>query len=225
MGPGVSPSPGAAHPLMRLVLADDHRLVLEALQHLLDLEEDLEVVATCVDGREALAAVRRHRPDVLVLDLRMPQLDGLGVLRELAAAHDPTRVVVLTAGVDQREVVEAIRLGARGVVLKEMPSRLLLQCLRKVHAGEQWLEKRAVTAALESLMRRERGTAEMRGLLTPRELSVLRLLAKGLRNLEIGEQLHIGEGTVKTHLHNMYRKLGVDGRMALMRVAREKGLV
>jgi DNA-binding NarL/FixJ family response regulator len=210
---------------MRLVLADDHRLVLEALQHLLDLEEDLEVVATCVDGREALAAVRRHRPDVLVLDLRMPQLDGLGVLRELAAAHDPTRVVVLTAGVDQREVVEAIRLGARGVVLKEMPSRLLLQCLRKVHAGEQWLEKRAVTAALESLMRRERGTAEMRGLLTPRELSVLRLLAKGLRNLEIGEQLHIGEGTVKTHLHNMYRKLGVDGRMALMRVAREKGLV
>jgi len=210
---------------MRLVLADDHRLVLEALQHLLDLEEDLEVVATCVDGREALAAVRRHHPDVLVLDLRMPQLDGLGVLRELAAARDPTRVVVLTAGVDQREVVEAIRLGARGVVLKEMPLRLLLQCLRKVHAGEQWLEMRAVTAALESLMRRERGTAEMRGLLTPRELSVLRLLAKGLRNLEIGEQLHIGEGTVKTHLHNMYRKLGVDGRMALMRVAREKGLV
>ena len=210
---------------MRLVLADDHRLVLEALEHLLGREEDLEVVATCVDGREALAAVRRYKPDVLVLDLRMPQLDGLGVLRELAAARDPTRVVVLTGGVDQREVVEAIRLGARGVVLKEMPSRLLLQCLRKVHAGEQWLEMRAVTAALEGMMRRERGTAEMRGLLTPRELSILRLLAKGLRNLEIGEQLHIGEGTVKTHLHNMYRKLGVDGRMALMRVAREKGLV
>ncbi|HXT21040.1 MAG TPA: response regulator transcription factor [Thermoanaerobaculia bacterium] len=209
---------------MRLVLADDHRLVLEALTLLLRAEGDLEVVATCVDGREALAAVRRHQPDVLVLDLRMPQLDGLGVLRELAAAGDPTQVVVLTAGLDERELVEAIRLGARGVVLKEMPSRLLLQCLRKVHAGEQWLEKRSVAAALETLMRRERGAAEMRGLLTPRELSILRLLAKGLRNGEIAEQLHIGEGTVKTHLHNVYRKLKVNGRLALMRVAREKGL-
>jgi len=209
---------------MRLVLADDHRLVLEALALLLGREEDLEVVATCVDGLEALAAVRRHHPDILVLDLRMPKVDGLGVLRELASAGEATQVVVLTAGLDERDLVEAIRLGARGVVLKEMPSRLLLQCLRKVHAGEQWLEMRSVGAALESLMRRERGAAEMRGLLTPRELSILRLLAKGLRNREIGEQLHIGEGTVKTHLHNVYRKLKVDGRLALLRVAREKGL-
>jgi DNA-binding NarL/FixJ family response regulator len=209
---------------MRLVLADDHRLVLEALVLLLGREEDLEVVATCVDGREALAAVRRHHPDILVLDLRMPHLDGLGVLRELASAGDRTQVVVLTAGADERELVEAIRLGARGVVLKEMPSRLLLQCLRKVHAGEQWLEMRSVAAALESLMRRDRGAAEMRGVLTPRELSILRLLAKGLRNREIGEQLHIGEGTVKTHLHNVYRKLKVGGRLALVRVARDKGL-
>ena len=209
---------------MRLVLADDHRLVLEALELLLGREEEFEVVATCVDGREALAAVRRYQPDILVLDLGMPHLDGIGVLRELASANDATRVVVLTAGADERELVEAIRLGARGVVLKEMASRLLLQCLRKVHAGEQWLEKRSVAAALESLMRRERGAAEMRGLLTPRELSILRLLAKGLRNGEIAAQLHIGEGTVKTHLHNVYRKLKVNGRLALVRVAREKGL-
>ena len=215
---------GTAHLPMRLVLADDHRLLLEALEQLLRLEDDLEVVATCVDGREALAAVRRHRPDILVLDLHMPKLDGFGVLRELAAQRDGTRVVVLTGRLDEREAVEALRFGARGVVLKEMPSRLLLQCLRKVHAGEQWLEKRSVAAALESLMRRERGAAEMRGLLTPRELSILRLLAKGLRNRDIGEQLHIGEGTVKTHLHNVYRKLKVNGRLELMRAAREKGL-
>ena len=210
---------------IRVVLADDHRVVLEGLEQLLRSEPDIEVVASCIDGREALEAVHRFAPDVLVLDLRMPRLDGVGVLRELQREKAPTQVVVLTAGIDEQEVVEAIRLGARGVVLKEMASRLLLQALRKVHAGEQWLEKRSVAAALETLMRRERGAAEMRGLLTPRELTLVRMLAKGLRNREIGEQLHIGEGTVKTHLHNIYRKLGVDGRLDLMRLAREKGLL
>ena len=210
---------------IRVVLADDHRVVLEGLEQLLRGEPDIEVVASCIDGREALDAVHRWAPDVLVLDLRMPRLDGVGVLRELQREKLPTQVVVLTAGIDEQEVVEAIRLGARGVVLKEMASRLLLQCLRKVHAGEQWLEKRSVAAALETLMRRDRATAELNQLLTPRELTLVRMLAKGLRNREIGEQLHIGEGTVKTHLHNIYRKLGVDGRLDLMRVAREKGLL
>jgi len=210
---------------IRVVLADDHRVVLEGLEQLLRSEPDIEVVASCIDGREALEAVHRLTPDVLVLDLRMPRLDGLGVLRALALEATPPAVVVLTAGLDEQEVVEAIHLGARGVVLKEMASRLLLQCLRKVHAGEQWLEKRSVTAALEGLMRRERATVELNQLLTPRELTLVRMLAKGLRNREIAEQLHIGEGTVKTHLHNVYRKLGVDGRLDLMRVVREKGLV
>ncbi len=210
---------------IRVVLADDHRVVLEGLEQLLRSEPDIEVVASCIDGLEALDAVHQFTPDVLVLDLRMPRLDGLGVLRALALEATPPAVVVLTAGLDEQEVVEAIHLGARGVVLKEMASRLLLQCLRKVHAGEQWLEKRSVTAALEGLMRRERATAELNQLLTPRELTLVRMLAKGLRNREIAEQLHIGEGTVKTHLHNVYRKLGVDGRLDLMRVVREKGLV
>ena len=210
---------------IRVVLADDHRVVLEGLEQLLRSEPDIEVVASCIDGREALDAVHQFTPDVLVLDLRMPRLDGLGVLRALALEATPPAVVVLTAGLDEQEVVEAIHLGARGVVLKEMASRLLLQCLRKVHAGEQWLEKRSVTAALEGLMRRERATAALNQLLTPRELTLVRMLAKGLRNREIAEQLHIGEGTVKTHLHNVYRKLGVDGRLDLMLVVREKGLV
>jgi DNA-binding NarL/FixJ family response regulator len=201
------------------------RVVLDGLGQLLRSEPDIEVVASCIDGREALDAVHQFAPDVLVLDLRMPRLDGVGVLRELQREKLPTRVVVLTAGIDEQEVVEAIRLGARGVVLKEMASRLLLQCLRKVHAGEQWLEKRSVTAALETLMRRDRAHGEMSQVLTPRELAIVRLVAKGLRNREIGDQLHIGEGTVKTHLHNVYRKLGVDGRMALVRAASERGLV
>src|SRR6185436_10968854 len=144
-------------PSIRVVLADDHRVVLEGLEQLLRSEPDIEVVASCIDGREALEAVHRFTPDVLVLDLRMPRLDGLGVLRALALEATPPAVVVLTAGLDEQEVVEAIHLGARGVVLKEMASRLLLQCLRKVHAGEQWLENRSVAAALETMMHREQG--------------------------------------------------------------------
>lgn len=209
---------------IRVVLADDHRMVLEALEQVLRFEPDVEVLATCIDGFEALDAVRKHRPDVLVLDLRMPRLDGLGVLRALGA-DDGTRVVLLTAGLDEREVLEAIRLGVRGVVLKEMASRQLIQCVRKVHAGEQWIEKRSVTAALEAMLKREQGMKDVGSQLTGRELAIVQMLGRGLRNREIADELHIGEGTVKTHLHHIYRKLGVDGRLDLMRLAREKGLV
>jgi DNA-binding NarL/FixJ family response regulator len=210
---------------IRVVLADDHRVVLEGLELLLRHEPEFEVVAACIDGQETLEAVRQHRPELLVLDLRMPRLDGVAVLKAIRAEKLPTRVIVLTAGIDEHEVVEAIRCGARGVVLKEMASRLLLQALRKVSAGEQWLETRSVSAALESLMRREQANEEMSQLLTPREQLMVRMLAKGLRNREIGDELHISEGTVKSHLHNLYRKLGVESRLDLMRVAREKGLV
>jgi DNA-binding NarL/FixJ family response regulator len=210
---------------IRVAIADDHRMVLEALEQVLRLEPDVDVVATCIDGVEAVEAVRRHHPDVLILDIRMPRLDGLGVLRELGGSEPQTRVVLLTAGLDEREVLEAIRLGVRGVVLKEMASRQLVQCLRKVHAGEQWLEKRSVSAALDAMLRREQGMKDVGSQLTGRELAIVQMLGRGLRNREIGDELHIGEGTVKTHLHNIYRKLGVDGRLALVKVAREKGLL
>jgi DNA-binding NarL/FixJ family response regulator len=210
---------------IQVVLADDHRVVLEGLEQLLRHEPGFAVVAACIDGIETLEAVRRLRPDVLVLDLRMPRLDGVGVLREMRREDLPTRVVVLTAGIDEQQMVDAVRLGARGVVLKEMASRLLVQCLHKVHAGETWLETRSAAAALEALMRRETATAEWSQLLTPREMLLVRMIARGLRNKEIGDELHIGEGTVKTHLHNIYRKLGVDGRLALLRAATDKGLV
>ena len=210
---------------IRVAIADDHRMVLEALEQVLRLEPDVDVVATCIDGLEAVEAVRKHHPDVLILDIRMPRLDGLGVLRELGGSEPQTRVVLLTAGLDEREVVEAIRLGVRGVVLKEMASRQLVQCLRKVHAGEQWLEKRSVSAALDAMLRREQGMKDVGSQLTGRELAIVQMLGRGLRNREIGDELHIGEGTVKTHLHNIYRKLGVDGRLALVKVAREKGLL
>jgi len=208
-----------------LVLADDHPLVLDGLESLFRVERDLRVVARCGDGDAALRAVREHRPDILVLDLRMPRRDGLAVLEDLKKEGLQTRVVVLTAALDEDEVIEAIRLGVRGVVLKEMAPQLLVQCIRRVHAGGKWLERRSVIRALDKMVRRQEGEREVAAVLTAREIEVMRLVAKGLRNKEIAKNLSVTEGTVKIHLHNTYEKLNLDGRLALSLYAREKGLV
>ncbi len=208
-----------------LVLADNHPIFLEGLEQTLRREPDFEVVASCLNGEAALEAVRQHKPDILTLGLRMPGMDGLGVLREMQKEKLPTQVVVLTAALDEDEALEAIRLGASGMVLKEMAPRLLIQCIRKVHAGEQWLEKRSISQALERLLKRESAMRQIGELLTPREIEVVRMVAEGLRNREIADRLHINQGTVKVHLHNIYEKLKLKSRLQLARYARDKGLV
>jgi DNA-binding NarL/FixJ family response regulator len=210
---------------IRLVLADDHPLILNGLENLFRPEKDLEVLARCTDGVEALQAVRKHRPDILVLDIRMPGKDGLEVAREMRKGKLSTRIVLLTAVLDERELLEAIKLGVQGIVLKEMAPSMLLSCIRKVHAGEQWIELRSAAQALEKMLRREAGTREIAAKLTPQELTIVRMVAGGLRNKEIADKIHISEGTVKVHLHNIYEKLHVNSRLALLRYAQEKGLV
>jgi len=208
-----------------LVLSDDHPLILNGLENLFRLEKDFKVVARCLDGEETVKAVRKHKPDVLVLDIRMPGTDGLSLLRQMKKEKLSTRAVLLTGELDEEELAEAVRLGVRGLVLKEMAPKLLVQCIRQVHAGELWLEKRSVTNALEKLLQREAGQREVAQLLTPREIEIVKQVAAGLRNTEIAKRLFIGEGTVKMHLHKIYRKLGVDSRINLTRYAQEKGLV
>jgi DNA-binding NarL/FixJ family response regulator len=210
---------------IRLVLADDHPLILDGLENLFRTEKEFEVLACCIDGIETLQAVRKHQPDVLILDIRMPKKDGLDVAREIQKEKLPTQVVLLTAELDEREFLEAIRLGVKGIVLKEMASQMLLKCIRKVHAGEQWMEMRSAKQALEKMLRQEAGVREVAAVLTPQEMTIVRMIAGGLRNKEIADKLHISEGTVKTHLHNIYEKLNVDSRLALLRYAQEKGLV
>jgi DNA-binding NarL/FixJ family response regulator len=210
---------------IRLVLADDHPLILDALEGLFGLEEDIEVVARCSDGAQALEAVERLEPDVLILDLRMPVSDGLDVLRALHEMGSRTRVVVLTGSVEDRELVECLRLGVCGVVLKEMAPRMLVQCVRKVFAGDVWVENRSITRAVDLMLLREAGARDSAEHLTPREIEVVQMVAAGLRNKEIARRLTLTEGTVKVHLHNIYAKLGVDGRLELLRYAEERGLV
>src|SRR3989454_4304490 len=154
---------------VHLALADDHPIVLDGLEGLFRLEPDFQVVARCINGEETLVAVRRHRPDILILDLRMPRGDGLEILRTLRREKLPTKVVLLAGALEEDEVLEALRLGVRGVVLKELAPQQLVECVRKVHAGEQWLEKQLSSRALETLLRREAGGGTGESVLTPRE--------------------------------------------------------
>ena len=209
---------------IRIVIADDHPIVLRGLEGLLEAEPDFTVVAQCKDGEEALAAVRTHRPDLLLLELRMPVKDGLEVVRELKAEKSATQAVLLVATLTAEELLEASRLGVRGVLLKELAPPLIVQCLRKVHAGEQWIERRSAAHAFATLLRREAGMREVSDLLTSREIQIVRSVTRGLRNKAVAEALHISEGTVKTHLHTIYEKLQVRSRVQLIVYCQEKGI-
>ena len=208
-----------------MVLADDHPIVLRGLRGLFDAESDMQVVATCVDGVEAVAAVRTHLPGVLVLDLKMPRLDGLDVLRQLHQDKLPTRVIVLTAEADDDQLLSCLRLGVKGFMLKEQASSRLVDCVRRVRAGGQCLDPRTSERALDTLLRREAAARGVAGDLTPREAELVRYVAQGLRNKEISERLSIGEGTVKAHLYSVFRKLGVNSRVELTLYAQEHGLI
>ena len=210
---------------MTVVIADDHPIVLAGLETLLQREPRISIVAQCTDGVEALRAVTKHRPDVLILDLRMPRADGIAVLQQMKKDRGLTRVVLLAAVIEDEVLLEAIRLGARGVVLKEMAPQLLVDCLREVHAGRQWFEARAIGEAMDKMVQREAASKEITSILSRRELDVVRAVAQGLRNREIAERLGIAEGTVKLHLHTIYTKLGVDSRTALIVKLNEKSFV
>jgi two-component system nitrate/nitrite response regulator NarL len=212
-------------PPIRIVLADDHRIVLEGLAQLLSLEPDFDVLQRCIDGTEALEVVERVQPDVLVADVKMPGLTGMEVLERLREEGSATRVVLLTAHMTDAQVVDAVRLNVGGIVLKEAASRTLVQCVRTVAEGGRWLDPATVHGALEAMQRREAGIATASKTLTKRELEIVRMVATGLRNKQIGDKLAISEGTVKMHLHSIYEKLGISGRVELSNYARENELV
>jgi DNA-binding NarL/FixJ family response regulator len=212
---------------IRVVLADDHPAILNSLEELFSAEPDILVVASCRTGEEALDALRTHPASVLVLvlDLRMPGTHGLDVLRAIRSANLPVRVVIFTAAVGDDEIVDALRLGARGLVLKETLPRLLLESIRTVHAGGRWLERQFSLRALDRLLRRETGIRRAAAVLNPIEISIVRAVAGGARNEQIADQLGVNEATLKFHLHDIYEKLGVGRRPALVRYALDNALI
>jgi DNA-binding NarL/FixJ family response regulator len=219
------PDPARNRPRIKVVLVDDHPIVLRGLQQLLAHAEDCEVVASCADADSGFGAVQRFKPHVLLLDLRMPHQDGLALLRALSAAAITCPTILLTAAIENTQVADAVRLGVRGLVMKDSPPDTVIESIRRVHAGEEWFDLPSVTRALTAAMQRESAARNASALLTQREIEIVQMVAEGLRNRAIAERLTISEGTVKVHLHNVYEKLHVDGRLGLTLYAQQNGLV
>lgn len=209
---------------IRVGLVDDHPIVLDGLEHLFRVQPDIAVIWRCRNADEALRMVRSQAPDVLVLDLLMPGASGIELLRALP--QNATRVVVLTAVADDEQLLDAVRLGAQGIVLKDMAPSVLVEAVRQVHAGSQWLDKGIGGRSLRRLLAQDNDqTRASERLLSSREKEIVRLVGSGLRNRAIAERLAITEGTVKAHLHNVYEKLNIASRVDLINVAREHGLL
>jgi len=206
----------AASPI-RIALADDQTLFRAGLHKLLAAEDDFQVVAEAGGGPDVLTVIRTHRPDILLLDLKMPGIDGLDVLRELQANPVSTRILVLTASDDEHELAQAMKLGASGVVLKSTDTDLLMQAIRKVAGGEIWLDGRVTANVIKHLADKQSGgrNSDGAGCLTPREREIAALVGQGYKYREIAEMLSISEQTVKNHLRNMFHKLGVSDRLQL----------
>ena len=210
---------------IRIVVADDHPIFRDGLCKLLALEEDFEVVAQAQDGREVLEVLQQQTPDILLLDLKMPGLDGLATLQRLQQVKNKTRVIVLTASDDKNEFVQAMRLGTSGIVLKQTATELLIKSIRKVHAGEIWLDSHTTAAVIRQFVAADEAQPQMapaspgrereRSPLSQREREIVALVAQGFKNKEMAEKMFISEQTVKNHLHNIFDKLGVSDRLEL----------
>lgn len=202
---------------VRLVIADHHPIVLLGLERFLSSIGDFVVVATATGGNESLAAVRAHSPDVAVLDMGLAGKSGLQVAGEIIRDGLPTRVVLVIPTIDDRQAIEAFRLGIHGVLLTEMAPGLLVQCIRKVLAGGRWVELESLRRAVENLLRDEAFPGLAASPLTRAEVRVTGLLAQGARNKEIAGHLGVSESTIKNHLHNIYTKLNLSSRGELAR--------
>jgi DNA-binding NarL/FixJ family response regulator len=204
---------------IRIVIADDHPIFRAGLLGLLSGQEDFQIVGEAANGREAVSVVRHATPDVLLVDLQMPELDGVGAIRAIREAAPNTRILVLTTYDTDGDILRAVEAGATGYLLKDTPREELFKAIRATARGDSVLSP----AVASKLVGRARGPLE-RGL-SARELEVLTLVARGISNKIIGKGLRISEATVKTHLIHIFAKLGVDDRTAAVTAAIEKGIL
>jgi two-component system, NarL family, nitrate/nitrite response regulator NarL len=204
---------------IRIVIADDHAIFRDGLKRLLATQDDFRIIGEASDGKEAVALATSLKPDILLLDLAMPRVPGMEVLRELAQQEIAVRTILLTAAIQPFAVTSALQLGARGIVLKASPPELLLRSIRAVHEGQFWVGSEAVTAWARTGQPSSSGFG-----LTSREVEIIAAIKEGNSNREIASKLAISEETVKRHLSNIYGKLGVSSRLELAVLASEQHL-
>jgi DNA-binding NarL/FixJ family response regulator len=200
---------------IRILLADDHMAIRMGLMTAIGDAHDMEVVADVEDGQEAIEAYRKHRPDIVVLDLRMQVMNGVETIKELRKEFGAVRVLIYSNYARGEEVYQALRAGASGIVVKEMALDRLLEAIRTVHQGEQYIPPQIASRLGERLIAH----------LSPREMDVLHLLAKGMSNKEIASQLGLVVGTVKIHVANVFAKLGVSDRTQALVTAVKRGII
>ena len=210
---------------IRVAIADDHAVVRQGLRTFLELQEGMDVVGEAADGEEAVALVERTAPDVVLLDLVMPRVDGLEAIRRIRERAPATRILVLTSFADANTVLPAVRAGAAGYLLKDVQPPELAGAIRTVHAGEALLAPSVATMLVEQLAAEDGDDAERGGHLTPREREVLALVARGRANKAIALDLGVSERTVKTHVSNILGKLNLTDRTQAAVYAVRHGIV
>jgi two-component system nitrate/nitrite response regulator NarL len=215
--------------MVRILIADDHPIFRDGLRRLLEAEPDLSVVGQAVDAAEAIQLAETLHPDILLLDVAMPKVSGLEALETLVAMPNSPAVILLTAAIDRGDIVKALQIGARGVVLKESATAMLMKAIRVVMAGGNWVGRESVADLLLALRRLgpapERPEPLPAFSLTARELQIVRLILAAAGNKKIADTLSISEKTVKHHLTNIFEKLGVSNRLELALFAAQHNLL
>lgn len=204
---------------VRILIADDHILFRDGLRKLLQTEPGFQVVGEASDGEMLIALARETKPDLILIDLSMPRQDGMEVLRELASSAFSGRTLLLTASIEKAQVVQALKLGAYGVILKESTTQRLFDCIRCVMAGEYWIGRESVSDLVKALRSfaspADGGTRTKDFGLTPRELEIVVMVVAGYSNPDIAQRCSISQQTVKHHISNIFDKLGVSNRLEL----------
>jgi len=201
---------------IRILITDDHFLVRVGLATVINTQPDMSVVAQAGDGRQAVEMFRHHRPDVTLMDLRMPEMNGIEAIQAICKEFPDSRIIVLTTYDGDEDIYRALQAGARSYILKDMVGDELIEAIRVVHSGQRRIPPEIAARLAERMPRSD---------LTPRELEVLKLIVKGKSNKEIASELFVTEGTVKVHVNNLLGKLGVSDRTQAATVAIQRGIV